>query len=170
MQVQDYAQHYAEIPNDELLRLALVPEQLTDEANMALQAELRNRGLASTEHVEAFRKQEDERKQQIDRDPGQLFLIHSYGIGRMRFGMADRKVNPETGLGEFTTTVFVVLFWLPLVPTGTFRVQSRRHFFVRRQFTVLERLPLSWSQIIRVWAAAAACIALLVILLKWLTF
>jgi hypothetical protein len=55
---------------------------------------------------------------------------------------------------RFTTTVFVVLFWLPLIPTGTYRVQRKKQFF-SSDMVILEKLPLDWTQVLGVWAVAA---------------
>src|SRR5256885_3451885 len=105
MQIQDFARRYTEITDEELLRLALVPEQLTDDATLALNAELSARGLNKPEHMTTFRAQEEERKREIDRETGRLFLISPYGIGRMRFGRTARRFDAESGLEEFTTTI-----------------------------------------------------------------
>lgn len=153
MQVQGFARHYAEITDEELLRLALVPDQLTDDANLALNAELSARGLGKPEHLARFHTQEEERKREVARQTGQFFLIAPYGIGRMRFGRAARRFDSESGLEEFTTTVFTVLLWMPLIPTGTYRVLGKRGFRPRK-IHVMEKLPLDWAQVGRVWAAA----------------
>lgn len=162
MEVQDFARHYAALTDEELLRLALTPDQLTDDAMLALNAELGIRRLATPEHLANFREQETERKREIARNTGEFFL-RPYGIGRVRFGKAERKTDSESGLEEFTTTLFVVLFWLPLIPSGTYRVRllSTRGF-LRRDIRVIDRLPLNWAQVWRVWATAAGCIALLI--------
>ncbi|HYL11624.1 MAG TPA: hypothetical protein VEV41_01220 [Terriglobales bacterium] len=62
---------------------------------------------------------------------------------------------------RFKTTVFVVLFWLPLIPTGTFLVERKRSF-LSNQLTVLKRLPLDWEQVLKVWVVTA-CTLLAVI-------
>ena len=82
--------------------------------------------INSGERLSSFREQEEQRKQELSRNPGSLFVIHPYGIGRKRFGKANRIYNPETGMERFKTTVFVVLFWLPLIPNGTFLVERER--------------------------------------------
>jgi hypothetical protein len=72
----------------------------------------------------------------------------------MRFGKADRSYDPETSIEQFKTTVFVVLFWLPLIPTGTFLVE-RDSAFLRNQMIVLKRLPLDCEQVLKVWVVTA---------------
>jgi hypothetical protein len=73
----------------------------------------------------------------------------------MRYGKAERVCSPDAGLEQFRTTVFIVLFWLPLIPTGTFLVERKREFF-GNEMTVLARLPLDWEQVLRIWVVASA--------------
>jgi hypothetical protein len=155
VEIQDLAGQYQSRTDEELLRLALDAEQLTPEANAALNDELARRRINNAERLSAFREQEEQRKEEQSRNPGKLFVIHPYGIGRKRFGKADRIYSPETGTERFKTTVFVVLFWLPLIPTGTFLVERERGF-LPKQMTVLEKLALDWEQVLKVWVVASA--------------
>ena len=155
VEIQDLTEEYQSKTDEELLRLALDPEQLTAEANAVLNDELARRRINGTERLKTFREEEEQRKEEQSRDPGKLFLVHPYGIGRKRFGKAERIYNPETGMERFKTTVFVVLFWLPLIPTGTFLVERKRAF-LSNQMTVLEKLPLGWEQVLKVWVVASA--------------
>jgi hypothetical protein len=68
---------------------------------------------------------------------------------------------------RFKTTVFVVLFWLPLIPTGTFLVERKRRF-LSSQITVLERLPLDWEQVLKVWVVASAILLVVIWVFKLL--
>jgi len=86
-----------------------------------------------------------------------MFLLHPYGIGRKRFGKAERTYDAHTGMERFKTTVFIVLLWLPLIPRGTYLVERKREF-LSSEMTVLEKLPLDWDQILQVWAIAAVCL------------
>jgi hypothetical protein len=58
----------------------------------------------------------------------------------MRFGRGSRVYDPKTGLEQFRTTVFVVLFFFPLIPTGTYLVERKR--VLPDKLTVLEKLHL----------------------------
>ena len=129
------------------------PEQLTPEANVALTDELAKRRIGSSEHLDAAREEERERKAENDRNLGTLGFIPHIGIGRMRFGKGDRLCNAETGLERFKTTVFVVLFWFPLIPRGTYLVEQKRGLL--SEITGLEKLPLDWEQILKVWVVAS---------------
>jgi hypothetical protein len=155
VEIQGFAGEYQSKTDEELLRLALDPAQLIPEANAALNSELARRRINNTERLKAFREEEEQREEQQSRDPGRLFVVHTYGIGRRRCGKAERFYDPETGLERFKTTVFIVLFWLPLIPTGTFLVERKR-LFLSGEMTVLERLPLDWEQVLKVWVVASA--------------
>jgi len=167
VEIQDLAEEYRSKTDEELLLLALDPEQLTPEANAVLNDELARRRINDTERLKAFRDEEKEHKEEQSTNPGKLFVLHPYGIGRKRFGKAERIYNPETGMERFKTTVFVVLFWLPLIPTGTFVVERKRAF-LSNQMTVLEKLPLDWEQVLKVWVVASATLLVLIWVFKLL--
>lgn len=166
MDIQELANEYENKSNEELLRLALAPEVLTPEAQLALSGELRKRGINRPEHLEAARRHEAERKTEIDRNPGEQFLIPHLGVGRMRFGKADKTYDVTTRLERFRTTVFVVLFWLPLIPTGTYLVERTRD--LPDDLHPLERLPLDWEQVLKVWVVAASILLAVILAFKLL--
>ena len=169
METWDFAEEYRGKTDEELLRLALDPEQLIPEANAALNGELSRRQINNTERLGAFRGEEERRKEEQNRNPGRLFVVHPYGIGRKRFGKAERIYNPETGMERFKTTVFIVFLWLPLIPTGTFLVERKREF-LPNQMTVLERIPLDWEQVLKVWVAASATLLAVIWVFKLLPY
>jgi hypothetical protein len=161
MEIQDFAKEYTTKSNEELLRLALDTTQLTIEANFALSAELRNRGLDTKDQIHNFRQLEYERKQKEELDIGRLWLLHPYGIGRKRFCEGRYSFDSASGIEEFTTTIFVILLWLPLIPTGTYRV--RREKGVRPiQINAIQRLPLDWGQVAKVWLLMLLSVLLLI--------
>ena len=167
VELQDFAEEYQGKTDDELLRLALDPSQLTPEANSVLNDELARRRINSTERLGSFRDEEEQRKEELSKDTGSLFVFHMYGIGRKRFGKAERVYDPETHRERFKTTVFVVLFWLPLIPTGTFLVERERSF-LSNQLTVLKKLPLDWEQVLKVWVVTAGTILVVILTFKLL--
>jgi len=166
-EIQDFAKEYERKTDEELLRLALEREQLRPEANFALDNELARRRINSTELLSEFREEEEQRKQELSRDPGSLFVFHPYGIGRKRFGKADRVYSPETGTERFKRTIFFVLFWLPLIPTGTFIVERKRAL-LSSEMRVLEKVPLDWEQVLKIWLIAASSLLVLIWLFKLL--
>ena len=167
MQVEDFARSYETKTNEELLRLSLDSEQLTSEATAALTNELAKRGINRTERLKAFREEEKLREDEQARNPGSLFFVHHFGVGRKRFGKAEHVYSPETGMERFKTTVFVVLLWLPLIPTGTYLVERKRQF-LSNQMTVLEQLPLDWEQVLKVWVVAFATLLAVIWVFKLL--
>jgi hypothetical protein len=167
LDIQQLAEKYASKSDGELLQLALYPEQLTPEASLALSGELARRGINGREHLDAARHQEEQRKDEIARDTGELFFIHAYGIGRKRFGKAERSYDSDSGIEQFKTTVFVALFWLPLIPTGTYLVERKRGF-LSGEINVLKRLPLDWEQVLKVWVVAASILFVLILAFKLL--
>jgi hypothetical protein len=156
MNVQELGEEYRNKTDKELLRLALTPEQLTQEAKVALKNELARRRIDTGTHLDAARQEEEERKAENERSLGTLGFIPHFGVGRMRFGKNDRLYDSETGLERFKTTVFVVLFWFPLIPTGTYLVERKRAS--PDELTGLEKLPLDWEQVLKVWIVAAGSI------------
>ena len=159
VELQELAEGYQRKTDEELLRLAVDPTQLTPEASSILNDELSRRRINTTERLGTFRAEEEQHKQEQRNNAGQVFVIH--GIGRKRFGKAERVYIAETGMERFRTTVFIVLFWLPLIPTGTFLVERERAF-LSDQMTVLKRLPLDWEQVLKVWVVASASLLALI--------
>jgi hypothetical protein len=167
VEIHDFAEGYQGKTDEGLLRLSLDAEHMTPESDAALNGELARRQINDTERLKAFRDEEEQRKEQQNRDPGSMFIVHPYGIGRKRFGKAEHIYNPETGMERFKTPVFVVFFWLPLIPTGTFLVQRKREF-LSNQMTILERLPLDWEQVLKVWVVAFATLLAVIWMFKLL--
>lgn len=167
MEKQDLIKEYEIKTDDELLRLALDSEQLTLEAATALNNELAKRRINGTERLNALRVEREHWEAERRKNPGSLFVVHPYGIGRNRFGKADYEYSSESGMERFKTTVFIVLFWLPLLPTGTYFVEKKKEF-LSSEMTVLERLPLDWEQVLKVWIVAAGSLLCLIWILRLL--
>jgi hypothetical protein len=164
MNVQELAGEYRHKADKELLRLALTPDELTPEAYHALTAELAIRGLGSRASLDAARHEEAERKAENDRELGTLGLVLPIGVGRMRFGKANRVYDAGTGIEQFKTTIFVVLLGFPLIPTGTYLVKRNRA--LPDMLTGIQKLPLDWEQVLWVWVVAMGSILALISLIK----
>jgi len=167
VEIQDLADEYQSKTDEELLRLALDSADLIPEASVVLNNELSRRGINSAERLTVFREEEEQRKEEERKEAGRLFVLHPYGIGRDRFGKADRIYDPTTRIERFKTTVFVVLIWFPLIPTGTFLVEKKRSLFSRR-VTILRRLPLYWEQVLQVWVVATGILLSIIIAFRFL--
>jgi hypothetical protein len=81
VEIHDFAEGYRGKTDEELLRLSLDAEHLTREADAALNGELARRQINNTERSKAFREEEEQRKEEQNRDPGSMFIVHAYGIG-----------------------------------------------------------------------------------------
>jgi len=68
---------------------------------------------------------------------------------------------------QFTTTVFIVIFFFPLIPTGTYLAERKRELLSIRP-TFLEKLPLDWEQVLKVWVVASGSLLALIWLFKLL--
>jgi hypothetical protein len=169
MNLEELADGYRAKSDEELLRLALNSEQLTPEANIALTDELAKRRIGDRKHLDAAREAERESKAENDRDIGTLGLVHLFGVGRLRFGRAGRSYDPSSGMERFKTTVFIVLLFFPLIPTGTYLVERKRGF-LSNQMTVLERLPLNWEQVLTVWVVAGGSIVACLWAIRFLSY
>src|SRR5438445_6383162 len=165
MEIQDLARQYQSMTDEELLRLELASEELTAEATVALRGELAKRQINGTDRLSAFREEETQRETEQASDPGRLFSI--YSIGRSRFRKSRYDYNSKTGMERFTTTVFIVVFYFPLIPTGTYLAERKRGFF-SNPITFLERLPLDWEQVLKVWVVAAGSLFIFIWICRFL--
>lgn len=167
MNLQELAEQYRNKTKRELLRLALSPDALTSEAQVALTAELAARGLGGAASLEVARREEEERKAENDRELGTLGFVFPIGVGRLRFGKASLVYDPEINLERFKTTIFIVILCFPLIPTGTYLVEKNRA--LPDKVTGLEKLPLDWEQVLKVWIVAAGAILGFIWLIKIVT-
>jgi hypothetical protein len=161
MRVEDITEHYRTLSDGELLRLRLEFDDLTENAQLAMEAELRARGLATQERMESFRAIDAERKRVRDirdRGPGEFALWVPWGIGYMQFGKANRRRYADSKTQEYTTTTFFLFLWFPLIPIQTYRILDHGW-----ELDWLERLPLDWSQVRSVWGRAVGLILLFVL-------
>jgi hypothetical protein len=161
MQTFDVTTEYESRSDDDLLRLTLVHDQLTEESRAALFAELDQRGIRAETGLPALRKKEEALAAYCRKQPGAMFFIPHLGIGRKSFCKSHCVADPSTGTEEFDSTVFIVLFWLPLIPIGTWRMRRKAGLFPTRCEGV-DRLPLDWHQVRIVWSVALATVAALV--------
>ena len=164
MHFEDFVRSYSAKSNEELLRLRLDSKDLTDEGSAALMYELARRGIDGADKLDAFRDREKSPKEEVSRKPVNLFVSFRLGVGRWYFGKADRTVNPD-GVEQFRTTMFILVFWIPLIPTGSYLVEKEGGFFSRK-ITILQKQPLDWEQVLKVWCVAAAAILAVILIVK----
>jgi hypothetical protein len=156
---------YQSKTDDELINLCVEVDQLTPEAREALKAEMGQRGLTA-EAAEQIRAERDF-KEKIEQKRA---TIRQLGRSRTYYGRSNRIILPRTKRERFTTTIFRSYLKFPLVPIGTYRVERMRSRW-RTNLIVLEKLPLNWAQVLRVWVAATGSVLILIWILKlWLMF
>jgi hypothetical protein len=164
-QIQDFEREYAGKSNDDLLRLAWAPQDLVDDAKIALHTELSRRGLKADDIDTAQFEQEKHEEEQERKAANQLLQAQWRGIGFKRFCKWDRTCDPESRTEEFTTTRFFVLFQLPLIPLGTYRVRRKKGLFQKPE--ILEKLPLNWTQVLWVWMLSLLAILALILVARY---
>lgn len=142
------APDYSEKPDEDLLRLALEPDSLTPDAQIALRAELKKRELDSPSQLASFSEEQKASQHLQDIDLGQLGL-GPHGMGKRLYG----KTNAELagGCEEYDATLFAVIAFFPLVPIGTYRISREQG---SKQPMPLDKRPLNWGQIVWVWLRA----------------
>ncbi|HVT98758.1 MAG TPA: hypothetical protein VHE33_14740 [Acidobacteriaceae bacterium] len=164
-QIQDFEREYAGKSNDDLLRLAWAPQDLVDDAKIALQTEMGRRGLKSAD-IDAARFEKEREEEREERKAANRMLQTQWrGIGFQRFCKWDRTYDPDSQTEEFTTTRFFILFQLPLIPLATFRVRRRKGIF--QKLHILETLPLNWAQVLWVWMLTLLAILALFLLARY---
>lgn len=96
MNVQEFGEAYRNKTDKELLRLALTPEELTPEANVALKSELARRRIDSGAHLDTARQDEKERKAENDRSlvPSASFRILALAVCGLEGAAASTIPKP----------------------------------------------------------------------------
>ncbi|HKW17485.1 MAG TPA: hypothetical protein VJO35_08265 [Terriglobales bacterium] len=152
--------NYAEKSDDELLALATEAGSLTAEARDALRLELKDRKLDSPTAVAKF---SDEQNRFNLADEMSRLGLSWRGNGRRAYGKSNTEVS---GLNEeYDTTIFVVVSYFPLIPTGTYRVCRQQG---AGEFRAVAEKPLNWAQITWTWTKSLAVVAALPIAFRLL--
>ena len=47
-----------------------------------------------------------------------------WGIGTKHYGKAGYSVDEDKGLEEFDATLWFCIFWLPIIPIKSYRIQQ----------------------------------------------
>jgi hypothetical protein len=154
--------HVAEYPHlteDELLHLAEDRQQLTDDARLALDAELSRRRLAPSDidayHVEREAADKAEKLKRTVRS-----YISNVGLGKKFLGKANRHRDTEKLFEQYDATLWFVVLWFPVFPIATFTVRRDLErwlgFTVGSEAVAIERHPRNWEQILLTWVKAAS--------------
>ena len=170
--MKNFAIEYQALTDDEILLIAADRENLVDEARQAIDMEMHRRNLSSNDigpyqaHIEKAEMQE-----QI----GNLPFLVPYGIGKILFGKRARIVDPKAIWEEFDTTLWVVIFWMPLIPVCTYRIRRRVSKLSllgpwrMNTFEALNRRGLDWRMVLTTWALFIATIFVLIEAIKFVS-
>jgi hypothetical protein len=164
-----FAETYQLLSDDEVLRLAADRENLLEEARHVLDGELRRRGLTASSITEYLGDVEQaEMRQQL----GNLPFILPYGLGKRLFGKRARVVDPGSKWEEFDTTLWMVLFWVPMIPIATYRVRRpiRKRVISNPlafyKFTAVSRKDRDWRLILQTWGWFCLTVVALIAVLQ----
>jgi hypothetical protein len=154
---------YQKLNRDELMRLALERDQLTEEAQLALDAEIGSRRITSADLV-SFRSESLVAQAEEDRKIGGIST--SARIGKKFFGRKNLSHDPRLRVEEFDTTLWFFAFWFPVFPIGTYRIRRlyrrRLSFCTSDEFHVLQKYhERDWEQILLTWVKAMLILLLI---------
>jgi hypothetical protein len=149
---------YSHLTDDEVTHLAEECGELTDEAKHDLDLELRRRNISLAD-VAAYHA--ESQRLSPPSDPNLLWAsaYPSHGMGRKILGKAKCSHDPASEFEEFDTTLWFLIFWLPVIPLASYTVKREVHrgwkWFVPRRMWIVRKLPRNWEQILATWLKAA---------------
>jgi hypothetical protein len=150
---------YQHLAEDELLNIAEDRQHLTDEARLALDAELNRRKLSSSD-VDSYRLQQETANKVDELKRAAPRFIFRYGFGQKFLGKSDRQRDPSGLFEKYDSTLWFVVLWFPIFPMGTYTVRRSLTKWLGIVFAsdevALERLPRNWEQILLTWIKAVA--------------
>jgi hypothetical protein len=161
---------YEQMSDGALLRIAMDRAELTPEAGAALDAQLAKRGLgeaqqrdfASTYRAEVAADERQRLNKQVN-----VGYASRRGIGLRYYGKRDltRMQSRE----QYQTTLWFCLFWIPLVPLGTYIVHRTTATWMGLfdDVRTIRKVPLDWEQVFKTWAVAAIVLAGLYFVGPW---
>lgn len=152
---------YQHLNVDELLHVAIESEQLSDEARLALEAELRTRRISAADidsyRVDYVAADRAEGARTANRLAG---MSYSRGFGKKYLGRARRCRDPLGKFDEYDTTLWFIVFWFPVFPIASFTVRRDLTRWLGLTFASdenpLQRHARDWEQILLTWVKASA--------------
>jgi hypothetical protein len=168
--VTNFLAEYQTRDDDEILRLAADRESLVEEARFALDSELLRRGLKI---ADIKQHQSDVEQAEIRQEAGNLPFLFHYGTGKRLFGKRNYIADPQGKLEEFDAMLWIVIFWVPVIPLATYRVRRAKKLRLLGpwsfgKFTVLSRGGRDWRLMLSTWAWLGLTIALIVAIVNLL--
>lgn len=150
---------YQHLTGDELLHLAEDREHLTDDARLALDAELSRRKLAPSD-VDAYRTEREASEKAENLKRVARFYIHSVGLGKKFLGKSNHHRDPGGSFEHYDATLWFVVLWVPVFPIATYTVRRDLERWwgglSASDEIGLERHPRNWEQILLTWVKASA--------------
>lgn len=90
------------------------------------------------------------------------------GFGTKHFGKANHIENPDNKWEEFDTTLWFVLFWLPMIPLRSYRIRQKHWIFQEEDvnmgtenggfgisqkipYKIIDKYKLNWKQIFKTY-------------------
>ncbi len=160
---EDFTALYAAMSDADLLELA-AEGGLRPEAEAPFAAEVAARGIGPAA-IAAERERLTRARLQaaVGRNP--YYKFKGTGLrfrGNTFLSVEDR----EQGIS--LRTRWVMLWFLSLIPLGSYRVQTPKRKTSSWQYTIISRERLSWPQVMRGWAETSAVIILITWLVLWM--
>jgi len=150
---------YQHLTRDELLNLAQERDQLTGEAQFALDSEIGARQIEASE-VSNYARETLAREKATQRRSERSRFSHETRNRRF-FEKKNRKLDLRLRVEEFDTTLWFVL-WIPVFPVGSYRIRRRFQRWWNRcrslRLHVLETRSRDWEQIFRTWLKTAGIV------------
>ena len=149
----EYATTYGRMNDEQLLNVAKDRDSLCPEALVALKTELTRRNFGQ---LEIDQQAESVRQLRTDWDNRGDLGRSFNGFGTSIYGKRNFQRD-----GSFTTTQWIILFWIPFIPLKSFRVREAglaRPAFLgwSKSYFVLTRSRPDIRQVINVYAFIAA--------------
>jgi hypothetical protein len=163
---------YRHLTDDELLHLAEQRNQLTDDAQLALNAELNSRKLSSAD-IDTYRtgREEAEKADELRRA---RTTYYNRGWAKKFLGKANRRRDESGTFEEYESTLWFVVWLFPVFPIGTFTVRRdikrRLGLEWKGPEVALERQPRNWEQILLTWVETVAVLLLVRLLFLLLSY
>ena len=156
---EEHVAEYQHLTEDELLHVAEDREQLTDDARLALDAELSRRRLAPSD-IDAYRTEREAADKAEKLKRVVRFYIHRVGLGKKFLGETKRHRDPSGLFEHYDTTLWFVILWFPIFPIATYTVRRDLERWwggvSASDEIALEYHPRNWEQILLTWVKAAS--------------
>ena len=167
---------YQHLTDDEILHLAEEREQLTQEAQLALDGEL-NRRRISPSDIDSYtlERVELESAEKLKRSVSP-YIAH-VGLGKKFYGKTNRRRDPSGLFELYDSTLWFVALWFPVFPIATYTVRRNFEKWLGFEFAsvpiAVKRHLRNWEQIFLTRIKAMLTLWAVILLLRhreWLEY